>query len=159
MKVLRLFGIAILAGLTLAGSAAAEEQILKFKVVMIKTGGETMDVSGLKGRALGAEKYTGFAVFDDGRLAYKTVVLTLDSSGDTANYTGFSTYNFQDGDVLVVKFVGTLTPDGGGGDYEVVSGSGAYEGATGTGRFDAAENPWKDADMFEGTISVKLADR
>lgn len=159
MKVLRLFGIAILAGLTLAGSAAAEEQRLKFKVVMTKTGGETIDVPGLEGRALGAEKYAGAAVFDDGRLAYKTVVLTVDHSGDTGKYTGFSTYNFENGDVLVVKFVGTLTPAGGGGDYEVVSGAGAYEGATGTGRFDAVENPWKDADMFEGTISVKLADR
>jgi len=159
MKVLRLFGIAILAGLALAGPASAEEQTLKFKVVMTKTGGETMDVSGLKGRALGAEKYAGFAVFDDGRLAYKTVVLMLDSSGDTASYTGFRTYNFQNGDALVVKFVGKLTPASSGGDYEVVAGTGAYEGATGTGRFDAVENPWKDADMFEGTISVKLAGR
>ena len=159
MKVLKCFGFATLAGFMLLSPAKAEEQTLKFKVVMTKTGGETFPVSGLEGRALTAEKYAGAAVFESGRLAYKTVVTTVDSSGDTGKYTGFSTYNFHNGDVLVVKFVGTLTPEGGGGDYEVVSGAGAYEGATGTGRFDAVENPWQDAAMFEGVISVTLADR
>jgi len=66
---------------------------------------------------------------------------------------------FQSGDVLVVRFKGGWSPDSNGGDYEVVSGTGAYEGATGTGRFDAVKNPWKDTDLYEGSISVKLADR
>jgi len=64
---------------------------------------------------------------------------------------------FQNGDVLVVQFNGGWSPERGGGDYKVVSGKGAFEGATGTGRFDAVKNPWDDAEMFEGTISVKLA--
>lgn len=143
------------AWLMLAGPVAAEE--LKFKVVMTEVGGATMDVEAFKGHSVGATEYAGAAVFDDGRIAYKTVVSTSESAGKTGTYTGYSTYAFQNGDILVVKFTGGWSPDSNGGDYEVVSGTGAYEGATGTGRFDAVENPWKDADMFEGTISVKRA--
>lgn len=143
------------AGLLLAGPAAAEE--LKFKVVMTEVGGSMMDVEAFKGHSIGATKYAGAAVFEDGRIAYKTVVSTSESEGETGSYTGYSTYMFQNGDTLVVKFTGGWSPDSNGGDYEVVSGTGAYEGATGTGRFDAVENPWKDADMFEGTISVTRA--
>jgi hypothetical protein len=142
-------------GLMLAGPAVAEE--LKFKVVMSEVGGSTLNVEGYKGHAVAATRYAGAAVFDDGRVAYKTVVSTSESAGETGTYTGYSTYMFQNGDMLVVKFNGGWSPDGNGGDYTVVSGSGAYEGATGTGRFDAVENPWKDAEMFEGTISVKRA--
>jgi hypothetical protein len=144
------------AGLMLAGPAVAEE--LKFKVVMTEVGGSTMDVEAFKGHSIGATKYAGAAMFDDGRIAYKTVVSTSEDSGETGTYTGYSTYMFQNGDVLVVQFKGGWSPDSNGGDYTVVSGEGAYKGATGTGRFDAVENPWKDADMFEGTISVKRAE-
>jgi hypothetical protein len=142
------------AGLMVAGPAVAE---LKFKVVMTEVGGSTLDVEAFKGHSVGATKYAGAAVFNDGRIAYKTVVSTSESAGETGTYTGYSTYMFQNGDVLVVKFKGGWSPDSNGGDYKVVSGEGAYKGATGTGRFDAVENPWKDADMFEGTISVKRA--
>jgi len=115
-----------------------------------------MDVAAFKGHAVGATKYAGTAVFEDGRIAYKTVVSTSESAGETGSYSGYSTYMFENGDALVVKFTGGWSPDSNGGDYQVVSGIGAYEGATGTGRFDAVKNPWKDADMFEGTISVRL---
>jgi len=144
------------AGLVLAAPVVAEEQELKFKVVMTEVGGSTMDVAAFKGHAVGATKYAGTAVFEDGRIAYKTVVSTWESAGETGSYSGYSTYMFENGDALVVKFTGGWSPDSNGGDYQVVSGIGAYEGATGTGRFDAVKNPWKDADMFEGTISVRL---
>jgi len=140
------------AGLMVAGPAVAEE--LKFKVVMTEVGGSTLDVEAFKGHSVGATKYAGAAVCASPN---KTVVSTSESAGETGTYTGYSTYMFQNGDVLVVKFKGGWSPDSNGGDYKVVSGEGAYKGATGTGRFDAVENPWKDADMFEGTISVKRA--
>jgi hypothetical protein len=159
MKTLTISSVAVMVGLMLVGSATAEEQKLKFRVVMREVGGSMMDVAGLKGHAMGAAKYAGFAVFEDGRLAYKKVVSITDGVGETGSYNGYSTYMFQNGDVLVVRFKGGWSPDSNGGDYEVVSGTGAYEGATGTGRFDAVKNPWKDADLYEGTISVKLPDR
>src|SRR5262245_18123669 len=144
MKILTIASFAIMVGLMLVGSATAEEQKLKFRVVMTEVGGSTMDLAGLKGHSMGAAKYAGFAVFEDGRLAYKTVVSITDSVVETGSYNGYSTYMFQTGDVLVVRFKDGLSPDSNGGDYEVVSGTGAYEGATGTGRFDAVKNPWKD---------------
>jgi len=41
---------------------------------MTEVGGSMMDVAAFKGHAMVAAKYAGFAVFDDGRIAYKTVV-------------------------------------------------------------------------------------
>src|SRR5262245_60543618 len=99
MKILTISSLAIMVGLVLVGSATAEEQKLKFRVVMTEVGGSTMDVAGLKGHSMGAAKYAGFAVFEDGRLAYKTVVSITDSVGETGSYNGYSTYMFQNGDV------------------------------------------------------------
>jgi hypothetical protein len=68
MKILTISSFAIMVGLMLVGSATAEEQKLKFRVVMTEVGGSTMDVAGLKGHAMGAANYAGFAVFEDGRI-------------------------------------------------------------------------------------------
>ena len=159
MTLAKRIGLAAVVMIGLTGALAAEEQTLKFRVIMTKLDGSAFPVAGLESRVLGAERYAGFAVFDDGRIAYKSVVLTSDARGDAGKYTGFSTYEFHNGDVLVVGFNGAATPQGSGGDYTVVSGKGAYAGATGTGNFVAVENPWKDADMYEGTISVMLASK
>ena len=153
---LRLFSTLVTASM-LVGSVSAEEQKLKFRVVMTEVGGSMNDIAAFKGHAMGAQKFAGAAVFEDGRIAYKSVVALMDIADEKVNYSGYSTYMFQNGDVLVVKFTGGGSVDSNGGDYEVVSGEGSYKGATGTGRFDSVKNPWEDADMFEGTISVKLA--
>lgn len=153
---LRLFSTLIAASM-LVGSVSAEEQKLKFRVVMTEVNGSMNDIAAFKGHAIGAQKFAGAAVFEDGRIAYKSVVALMDIADEKVSYSGYSTYMFQNGDVLVVKFTGGGSVDSNGGDYEVVSGEGAYKGATGTGRFDSVKNPWEDADMFEGTISLKLA--
>lgn len=157
MHILRTVGCSVAMLIALTGVTSAEEQTLKFRVIMTKMDGSAFPVAGLEKRVLGAEKFAGFAVFDDGRIAYKTVVLTSDATGDAGKYTGFSTYEFHNGDVLVVGFDGAATSKGSGGDYKVVSGKGAYAGATGTGNFRAVANPWKDADMYEGSITVLLS--
>ena len=89
MKILKPFSFAILAGLMLVGSVAAEEQKLKFRVLMTEISGSRMDVAAFKGHAMGAAKYAGFAVFEDGRIAYKTVVSISDSAGETGSYSGY----------------------------------------------------------------------
>ncbi|MEM7399419.1 MAG: hypothetical protein AAF354_10805 [Pseudomonadota bacterium] len=157
MHILRTVGCSVAMLIALTGVTSAEEQTLKFRVIMTKMDGSAFPVAGLEKRVLGAEKFAGFAVFDDGRIAYKTVVLTSDATGDAGKYTGFSTYEFHNGDVLVVGFDGAATSKGSGGDYKVVSGKGAYAGAAGTGNFRAVANPWKDADMYEGSITVLLS--
>jgi hypothetical protein len=132
MKVLKLFCLTIFAGLMLVGSVAAEE--MKFRAMLMQLSRSKMDIPAFKGHAMGAAKFAGFAVFEDGRIAYKTSVVTSESMGDTGTSSGYSSYIFQNGDALVVKLTGRMSPDGSSGDYKVVSGTGAYEGATGTGR-------------------------
>ena len=52
-----------------------------------------------------------------------------------------------------------VSENGSGGDYNVVSGVGAYAGAKGASKFAAVENPWKNVDTCEGTISLKLSSK
>src|SRR5262245_23286376 len=156
MKVLKLFCLTIFAGLMLVGSVAAEE--MKFRAMLMQLSGSRMDIPAFKGHAMGAAKFAGFAVFEDGRIAYKTVVVTSESSGDTGTSSGYSTYMFQNGDALVVKLTGRMSPDGSSGDYKVVSGTGAYEGAAGTGRWEKVKDPWENATLYEGSISVERPD-
>lgn len=158
MKVLKLFCLTIFAGLMLVGSVAAEEQKLKFRALIMQLSGSRMDVPAFKGHAMGANRFAGFAVFEDGRIAYKTVITISESAGETRNSNGYSTYVFQNGDALVVKLTGHASPDGSSGDYKVVSGTGAYEGATGTGRWEKVRDPWRHANLYEGSISVELPD-
>ena len=80
-----------------------------------------------------------------------------DGSDEEGSYSGYSTYTFQDGDSLTLKFTGGWSAEGDGGDYEVLSGTGVFKGASGTGRFDAVEEPWDDANLFDGSFTLKLA--
>lgn len=159
MKIFMILSFGIWIGLMLIESAAAEEQKLNFRAVLTEVGGSTMDIAGLKERTMGASKYVGSAVFEDGRIAYKTAVAIRNSAGEAGKYSGYSNYMFHNGDALLVKFNGGWSSGSNGGDYEVVSGTGVYEGATGTGRFNAVKNPWKGAELYEGSISVKLPDQ
>ena len=45
----------------------------------------------------------------------------------SAAYTGYSTYTFQDGDSLTLKFTGGWGQERNGGDYEVLSGTGVFK--------------------------------
>lgn len=142
-----------LASVLTIGSAAAQEETLKFRLVtrMINA---TFVEAPVEGHSLGAGQWAGVAIFEDGRLADKQFVMTMDNGGAEGSYSGYSIYTFQNGDTLTLKFTGGWGADRDGGDYEVVSGTGAYEGATGTGRFDAIEEPWDRANLYDVTINV-----
>lgn len=140
-----------------AGSAGAAEQAMKFRLVTMPVSTSFDNVPNAEGHALGVGKYVGVAVFEDGRIAVKDFVLTMDKAGKEATYTGYSSYTFQNGDSLNLKFNGASSPEGNGGDYEVLSGTGAFEGASGTGRFDLSKAPWKNAYYWNGSFKLKLA--
>lgn len=154
MSAHRFFGLLMFAATLTSGSAAAEEETLKFRLVTRMISGTFLDASNVEGQSVGAAKYAGVAVFEDGRLANKEFVLSMDNRGAEGTYTGYSTYTFENEDSLTLSFVGGWNADGDGGDYEVISGTGAYEGATGAGRFDGVENSWENANLFDGTITV-----
>ncbi len=142
-----------------AGSAAAKEQTLKFRLVTTEIDSLTVDAPNVEGSSVGASKAAGVAIFEDGRIAFKDYVMTVDNRGKEGNYTGYSTYIFQNGDTLTLKFDGGWSPTGNGGDYEVLSGTGAFEGASGTGRFDAIKEPWEGAKLWESSFNLKLPDK
>lgn len=137
------------------GGVAAEEETLKFRLITRQISTQFIDAANVEGVKVGSGKFAGVAVFDDGRLADKQFVLSMDNRGDTGSYAGYSTYIFQTGDTLTLSFEGGWDENRSGGDYTILSGTGVYEGATGTGRFDAMKNPWENASLYDVTIQVK----
>ena len=127
-----------------AGAARAEEQTLKFRLVTMPVEQVEFTAPSDVGHDLSVSKEVGVAVFDDGRIAHKTFVMMTDSAGAAGEYSGYSTYTFENGDSVTASFTGSWGPETDGGDYKVLSGTGAYDGATGTGRFDGVENPWEN---------------
>ena len=154
-------------GLKAAGAAAAltlitalpvmaGEQTLKFRLVTKQLSGSYLEVANVEGRSVGAGEYAGVAVFDDGRIAYKNFVLTTDGSDAEGSYAGYSTYTFQNGDSLTLRFTGGWGPQGDAGDYEVLSGTGTFTDAKGTGHFAAVDEPWDGAELYEGSFTITL---
>ena len=144
------------AGSLAAGVASAEEQTLRFKLVVSFTSNAEMQLASVPDRALAAHEAVGVAYFEDGRVAFKQFVISTAGGAEDGSYLGLSTYTFENGDLLALKFTGGWTAEGQGGDYEVLSGTGAYEGATGTGRFDSLEDAWADADLLEGSFTLDV---
>jgi hypothetical protein len=139
-----------------AGPVAAEQQTLKFRLVTKQVSGDALQVANVEGRSVGAGRYVGVAVFEDGRIAYKDFVAMNDGDANQGTYSGYSTYTFQDGDSLTLKFTGGWGAEGDRGDYLVLSGTGAYKGATGTGHFEAVKEPWDGADLYEGSFNLTV---
>lgn len=157
MSIWKIASAATIVACVAAGSVAAEEQTLKFRLVTKQISGPMMEVANVEGRSIGAGQYVGVAVFEDGRIAYKDFVTMVDAGKKEGSFSGYSTYTFQNGDSLTLKFTGGWGQESNGGDYEVLSGTGAFKGANGTGRFDALKEPWDGADLFEGSFKLTLA--
>jgi hypothetical protein len=134
----------------------AEEQILKFKLVVqhIGTPSELPEIGGHK---VSAGEHMGVATFEDGRIAYKRFVSVSDGMTDAGTYKGYSTYTFQDGDSLTLSYTGGWDANSDRGDYQLISGTGKFKGATGTGSFKAVDEPWNEANMYEGELRLTLA--
>jgi hypothetical protein len=149
-------GVAAAAAFIAAGSVAAAEQTLEFRLVTKRLGGSSMEVANVEGRSVGAGEYAGVAVFDDGRIAYKNFVEVSDGTDEEGSYSGYSTYTFQNGDSLTLKFTGGWGLEGDAGDYEILSGTGAFAEATGTGHFEAADEPWDGVNLYDGSFTITL---
>ncbi|WP_290651631.1 hypothetical protein [Aquisalimonas sp.] len=139
------------------GAAAAEEQELRFTLVITPVEEAPLPAAA-EGQAVQASRSVGVATFEDGRTAFKEFVFLEAGDEESGELTGYSTYTFEDGDALHVKFTGGWSPDGLGGDYEVVSGTGAFADATGTGRFDAIGDSWERAMLLDGSFNLEVPD-
>ena len=151
--------ICLTAALLAAASATpgfAEQQTLKFRLVTKELTSTVHEVENVPGRSVSLATYAGFAVFEDGRIAYKDFMDTSDGSGEDGTFVGYSTYSFENGDALTAKYTGSWSAEGLVGEYEVLSGEGAYAGATGTGRFEAVDSPWDKANLLEGEFTLEV---
>ncbi len=146
---------AAMAASAIAASVSAEEQTLRFRVVLTKVSTDSLEVPNQPGRILNLERVVGVAVFEDGRIAFKEVTGTTDGTAEQGSYTGYATYNFESGDSLTLKY-GGVWPSETGGTAEVLSGTGAYAGATGTAQFVTVEDPWANANIDEGTFTINV---
>jgi hypothetical protein len=136
--------------------AMAEEQVLRFKLVVTNVDEATL-ASAPEGQSIMAAGAVGVATFEDGRTAFKEFVI-LDAGGeDKGEFTGYSTYTFENGDSLHLKFVGGWSSDGLTGDYELISGTGAFAGATGTGHFEGLDESWERANLLEGSFTLQMS--
>ncbi len=148
------FGLAALTltAIVWVGPLTAEEQNFKYHLVTIDLTSSEVDVPNADGHRLDLGKYAGVAVFEDGRIAFKEFVYAGDNTKDGSSGIGYSTYTFQNGDMLNFRF----SYEGSGGDYELISGTGAYEGATGTGRFDWIDSNWENATEWEASWTLDV---
>jgi hypothetical protein len=156
MKASELAGAAGLVVCLVAGSAAAEEQTLRFRMVVSFTNVSFAQNANVPGHSVGAGRAIGIAVLEDGRIAFKDFVVAIDGTEQKSTYSGYSTYTFQNGDALNPRFTGGWSPEGNIGDYQVLGGTGAFEGATGTGHFEAVDAAWKDAVLYEGSFTLDV---
>ena len=141
-----------------AGAAGAAEQTLRFKLVtnMQPTGAAPV-LPEVGGHKVTVGEYTGVAVFEDGRIAHKQFIDVSDDTAELGEFKGYSTYTFQNGDLLTLSYTGGWNASGAAGDYKVVAGTGAFAGATGTGHFEAADEKWEKAMLWDGSFKLTLA--
>lgn len=119
--------------------ATAQSTTVKFKMVNHITKIEMVPVGDEKGHVIGIVVRGGLAMFEDGEVAYHTVVFLFDAIlGKTSTFEPFTTILFGDGSTWVFKSKGTgeRSPDGKllltKQTGEFVKGTGKYEGIKGT---------------------------
>jgi hypothetical protein len=147
-----------LSGLTLLGHAApaaAEQQTLRFRLVVQQVG-QPSTLPEIGGHKLGAGQYMGVAVFEDGRIAHKRFVETGDDTDQAGTFKGYSTYTFVKDGSLTLSYTGEWDSSGLRGDYQVLSGTGKFAGAAGTGSFKGLDEPWEEAFLLEGSFNLTL---
>jgi hypothetical protein len=125
--------------------------------LVVRPLGRPAELPEIGGHKVSANEYTGVAMFEDGRIAYKRFVELDDGTGDVGTFTGYSTYTFQAGDSLTLSYTGGWDTKGVTGKYQVISGTGEFTGATGTGEFKSAEAKWDEALLLDGSFTVTLA--
>ena len=96
-----------------------------------------MDLPSVADQSVVASEAVGVAYFEDGRIAFKRFALATVGGEKDGNWMGFSTYTFENGDLLNVKFNGSWSPGGSQVEYTVLSGGGGFEGTTGQGNSPA----------------------
>ncbi|MGB0747532.1 MAG: hypothetical protein ACPGO3_02205 [Magnetospiraceae bacterium] len=157
-KIGRLLGTAAMTallscGLALPGQAA--EESVDFRLVTRSLDLKVEQIPTVEGQMVGLGHFAGVALFSDGRIANKDFRFSFDYMKGAGPFFGYSTYTFEDGSALTMRFAGENkagTPMR--GEYTILSGTGKYEGATGSGYFEAQDDPWEGANLFAGALQI-----
>ena len=144
-----------LVGVTFA-NAKADEHALNFRLITHRIEMKVVEAPDAEGHTLGTGNFKGVAVFEDGRIADKTFVLSFDATNGAGTGIGYSTYAFLDGSSITARFEYKDEADVSTGQYTVLGGAGQYEGAKGTGWFKQVEEPWDGASLFDGGFELTL---
>lgn len=136
-------------------SAIAADKTLDFRLITKRLEGTQTVAKNVEGQSSGLFKIFGVAYFSTGQIAVKEFVHSQDFIKGSGPFSGYSTYTFEDGASLTVKYTGNLIPGKPmHGDYVVLSGTGIYEGATGTGYFESAPHKYPDGAYYVGQLKI-----
>jgi hypothetical protein len=94
------------ATLTIGTVSVAQEQTLKGRLVVTQPTGTSTALPSYGGHTFNANKYSGVAVFEDGRVAYKQYIESSDDTEAGGDFKGYSIYTFQNGDSLTMSYTG-----------------------------------------------------
>jgi hypothetical protein len=143
------------AGLLSSGAALAQEQTLRFKLVITMTSDAKMELPSIADQSVAANEAVGVAYFEDGRIAFKPFAFATVGGEEEDRYMGLSTYTRERRRAQCEVRWG-WSPDGEQLEYTVLSGGGAFEGATGTGELTGVSTSWKDASLLEGSFTIQV---
>ena len=77
------------------GIAAAEEETLKFRFVTVDIDKAAFNAPNIEGHSVVARHSAGVATFEDGRIAFKDYVISMDNRGPEGDFVGYSTVTGQ----------------------------------------------------------------
>ena len=97
--------------LTIASTMAAEET-LKFRLIVMTVNETSADAPNIEGHSVSAGTFTGIAVLKDGRITHKEFVDITDNRGAEGSFPGYSTYTFENGDSLSLRYTGGWGAEG-----------------------------------------------
>lgn len=149
--------VGALTGAVWQPAAAAGEQTLEFRLVVMPVEAKTLEAPSVAGQAVSLMKMHGVAFFKDGRVAAKDFIFNTDFNRGSGPFFGYSTYQFEDGSTITARFAGTQRAGQPmHGDYTIESGTGVFAGAKGTGAFDSAPHKLTGANLFNGRLSITM---
>jgi len=135
--------------------ARAAERTLEFRLVTKTIEPRALDAPNVENQSITQSKAFGVGIFSDGRIVTKEYVFAADFNKGLGPVFGYSTYAFDDGSTLTLRFTLESKPNGvGHGEYKILSGTGAYAGATGMGTLDRVASQFKQVGVWNVRLVV-----
>ena len=128
-----LFGILVISAWVLGSTVQAGAETMKGRNIQTATKRETIAVGDEEGHILGLTIMQGLAFIENGEIAkVKSQVAGDYIPQKGGQLIGYTTYTFEDGATIVLRFQRLMNPDGSAtAKSEIVKGTGRFEGIKG----------------------------